>query len=148
MTKFSDLKIGTKLVAGFSILALLVILIGGIGYNGIRKIADAGDLILNKQVPIADYSMELAINLITTHDLLGEYLSNEQGLDGIEKKFHEAFATFREVYAEKNKLKLNNKEKNMVKEFGVKIDEYETAAKEMLIAHKEAEERQRRALGE
>ena len=81
MKLFSNITIRAKLLTGFSVLALLVVTIGAIGYNGISKVAKAGNIILDEQVPIADYSMELAINLITSRDLLGEYLSHEEGLD-------------------------------------------------------------------
>jgi methyl-accepting chemotaxis protein len=138
MTKFSDLKIGTKLIAGFSLLALLVVLIGGVGYNGIEKVARTGNLILEEQVPIADFSMELAIDLITTRDLLGEYLSREEGLDDIEAEFFDAFNVLRNLYAEKDQLNLTDEERNLVESFGAKLGKYEAAAREMMNAHKEA----------
>lgn len=138
MKSLKDLKIGTKLITGFSFLAFLVVLIGGIGYKGISQVAKSSDKILYEQVPIADYSMELAIKLITTRDLLGEYLSSEEGLDGIEKEFHEALAELQRHYDTKEKLLLDKEERETMDLFGAKMREYESIAREMLAAHKEA----------
>jgi methyl-accepting chemotaxis protein len=140
MALLSNVSIRAKLLTGFTVLALLVVMVGAVGYNGIKEVSEAADIILDEQVPIADFSMELAINLITTRDLLGEYLSDTEGLDGTEKEFDEAFAGLREEYAGKGKLILDREEEEKVDKFGDMMDDYEKAAREMLAAHKESVE--------
>jgi methyl-accepting chemotaxis protein len=136
MRLLANLKIGTKLITGFTFLALLVVVVGAIGYNGIKEVGRAADIILDEQVPIADFSMELAINLITTRDLLGEYLSHEEGLNGVEKEFDKAIDALRREYGGKNKLALDREEEEKAEAFGDLMDDYEKAAREMLAAHK------------
>jgi methyl-accepting chemotaxis protein len=138
MKLLANVTIRAKLIIGFSILAFLVVLTGTIGYNGITKVSQAADEILDIQVPIADYSMELAINLLTSRDLLGEYLAHEEGLDEIKAEFDEAIAGLEEEYALKDKLVLDKEEQEKIGLFGEKMAAYEKAAKEMLAAHKES----------
>jgi methyl-accepting chemotaxis protein len=138
MTLLENVKIKTKLFAGFTILAFLVVLVGVIGYNGITVIAHDADIILDEQVPVADFSMELAINLISSRDLLGEYLAHEEGLEEIEAEFDEAIAGLEEEYAIKDKLVLDKEEQEKIELFGEKMATYEKEAKEMLVAHKES----------
>jgi methyl-accepting chemotaxis protein len=138
MTLLENVKIKTKLIASFTVLAVLVVLIGAIGYNGISKVSESADQILDVQVPIADFSMELAISLITSRDLLGKYLSNDDGFDELEKEFSEAIARLRKEYAAKDNLVLDKEEQEKVESFGKKIAEYEKAAKGVLLAHRES----------
>ncbi|RJQ58308.1 MAG: HAMP domain-containing protein [Desulfobacteraceae bacterium] len=99
--KLKDIKVGTKLIAGFLAVAFLVAVVGAIGLNNIEKIASAADKILDEDVPVADASMESIISLITGRDLTGEFLLNKdpKKLDRLEKEFQDALNNFDKMTA-------------------------------------------------
>lgn len=70
----NKIKLGPKLIGGFFIVAIFIVIVGMIGLNGIKKVGRAADVILNKNVPIVDVSMKLQILLNRVRDLMGEYL--------------------------------------------------------------------------
>jgi methyl-accepting chemotaxis protein len=95
---FGDMKVGTKLLAGFIAVALLVAIVGGIGLMSIKNIGKQADIIMDEEVPMADASMEAMIALISGRDLMGEYMLTEDKaeLEAIEKEFHSTIANFEE----------------------------------------------------
>ncbi|MCK5734246.1 MAG: HAMP domain-containing protein, partial [Candidatus Latescibacteria bacterium] len=68
------INIGPKLIGGFIIVALIVVVVGVIGLNGIKTVGKSADVIMDEEMPIADASMELQIAMISARDLMGEYL--------------------------------------------------------------------------
>ncbi len=97
MKKFS---VAAKLITSFSVLAVLVAVVGILGFRGLTITGKATDLILDEKVPIADSSMEAMIALIEGRDLMGEFLlaEDEEKLDSIEKAFDDSLVSF-EKYA-------------------------------------------------
>ena len=71
--KIVDLKIGTKLVTTFVMVAILVAAAGVVGILMIGIIGTEMDTILDEKVPFKDVSMEAIIALISTRDACGEY---------------------------------------------------------------------------
>lgn len=65
------MKIGLKLIGSFSIVALLVAIVGSIGVFGLNKTGKATDIILDTKVPIVDASMECMVALISGRDVMG-----------------------------------------------------------------------------
>jgi methyl-accepting chemotaxis protein len=106
MKKFGDIKVGTKLITGFMIVACIAATIGFIGLNSIKTVGMAGDVILDEQVPLADASMESTIALISGRDAMGEFLLTEDlnELDQIESEYRESNTDFdsHSAYIEKN----------------------------------------------
>jgi methyl-accepting chemotaxis protein len=94
--RFADIKVGTKLAAGFLVIALVVAVVGGIGLFGIKTIGQEADNIMDREVPMADASMEAMIALISGRDLMGEFLltEDERELRGIESEFNRTLADF------------------------------------------------------
>jgi methyl-accepting chemotaxis protein len=70
MMKLGDIKVGTKLISGFLIVAVIAAIVGAIGVTNIKTIGMAADVIMDEQVPIADASMESTIALITGRDAM------------------------------------------------------------------------------
>jgi methyl-accepting chemotaxis protein len=58
MASLRNLKIRTKLISGFSIMILLLILTGYIGYNSMHKINDALDTVFATDMPSMDYLLQ------------------------------------------------------------------------------------------
>ena len=77
MKKLGDIGVGTKLITGFLVVAAIATMIGVIGIININKVAKAGDIILDEQVPLADASMESMIAVISGRDVMGEFLLTE-----------------------------------------------------------------------
>ncbi len=98
MMKLGDIKVGTKLITGFMVVAVIAAVIGVIGLSNITKVGKAGDIILDEQVPLADASMESMIAVISGRDLMGEFLLTEdaKALDGIEKEYLKTVSDFDE----------------------------------------------------
>ncbi len=91
MLKLSDVKIGTKLVAGFMIVAVLVAIVGVVGLSSLNTVMGTADAILDEGVPLADASMEGTIALLRNMDLLAEAMTS-----GSLEEIEEARSAFRD----------------------------------------------------
>ena len=80
MMKLGNIKVGTKLVSGFIIVAVLVGIVGMVGLNSLEKVMTTADVILDEQVPMADASMESTINLLAGGDAMAEFPDVDQVL--------------------------------------------------------------------
>ena len=96
MVGLENMKVGTKLIAGFLTVAVLAAVVGIIGLTNIKKIGKSADVIMDEQVPLADASMESIIALISGRDLMGEFLLTEdlKELDEIEKEYKQSINDF------------------------------------------------------
>ncbi len=94
--KLGDVKIGTKLLAGFFIITLLLAIVGIVSYFQLNTVMTAADSILDEEVPIADTVMEMKADLLTMQDLSAEYLLhvNLDKLAAMEKEFEELTRNF------------------------------------------------------
>jgi methyl-accepting chemotaxis protein len=77
MISLDNLRVGTKLIAGFLTVAVIAAVVGVIGLSNIKTIGGAADVIMDEQVPLADASMESIIALISGRDAMGEFLLTE-----------------------------------------------------------------------
>ncbi len=134
MEKFS---VAFKLIVSFSLLAILVGVVGFIGYRGLSTTGKATDVILEEKVPIADSSMEAMIALISGRDMMGEFLLTKDlaELDEIEKAFKESNASF-EQHA--NFLEENGTEEQriMVKKARQSMLGFQENAQELMEHHR------------
>jgi len=92
--KIKDLRIGTKMITAFLIVALLVAVAGVVGILMIRDIGAELDIILDTKVPFKDISMEAIIAVISTRDASGEYMLNTSGLAEIGTEIDETLMDF------------------------------------------------------
>ncbi len=90
------LKIGTKLIAGFMAVVVLMLVISLVAYFNLQTVAKSADEILDDEVPIADCSMEAMIAVISGRDVMGEYLlaNDLSKLDEIRKEYDEVVTDF------------------------------------------------------
>jgi len=87
-----NIKVGTKLIAGFLIIAVLVLCVGGIGYFTLKSTGQTANNILEVDVEGADASMESTINIISGRDALAEAMLSDdidevRAIAGEVKKF-------------------------------------------------------------
>lgn len=89
-------KLGVKLIAGFVIVASLIVLAGVVGMRGLGTVSDNAEVILTSLVPQADASMELIICAIESQDQAASYLleSEPSKLAEIRKTFDEGTRRF------------------------------------------------------
>ena len=92
--KLGDMKIGTKLITAFLLVAVLVLAAGGIGLYVQRSLGHEMDTVLSDKVPFKDVSMEAIIAVITGRDASAEYLLNTEGLADIASEIQESIADF------------------------------------------------------
>jgi len=94
--KLGDVKIGTKLLAGFFIITALLAVVGTVSYVQLNTVMTAADSILEEQVPVADAVMEMKTDLLEMQDLAAEYMLevNPAKLAEMEKEFEAASADF------------------------------------------------------
>lgn len=88
------LTIGKKLISGFVLLALLVVVAGFTGILMVQKVARSGEKVLNEDLPFADVAMEASIvaeKIVSTNRKL---LLAETGLDEIEAEITEYVEDF------------------------------------------------------
>lgn len=101
-----NIKVGTKLIAGFLIIAVLVLVVGGIGFLTLKSTSRTANEILNVDVEMADASMESIIALISGRDLLAEYMLSRDidELDDMKREFENFMSTYKEVSNELGEL--------------------------------------------
>ena len=89
MTNNKVMKVRTRLLLGFFLVAMLVATLGVICFISIGNVGRAADIILDEEVPLADNSMEATIDIVTGRDLMGEFLlsNSSTDLDDMEKEY-------------------------------------------------------------
>lgn len=79
--KFTDLKIGTKIMLGFGIVALITAAVGVIGYNGVNKVSQSFHEVAEVRMPSVEYLLEMETGLenyrVAQRTLLNPNLSKE-----------------------------------------------------------------------
>ncbi len=158
MLRIKNIKIGVKLITGFMIVTLLLFAVGFAGLNGVERIADAADVILDEEVPIADASMEMTIALISGRDAMGEYLlaTDLSKLDDIEAEFKQTLADF-DTFGEgivngvdRDGVKIvatdNAQIIALVEEADAYHEDFQEASLEMMASHRKSLEEEDRTL--
>jgi methyl-accepting chemotaxis protein len=94
--KLGDIKIGTKLLAGFFIVTLLLAGVGFVSYVQLNTVMEAADSILEHEVPIADTVMEAKAEILRAGDTLAEYMlePNPAKLGELENEFIQTMQKF------------------------------------------------------
>ena len=100
-----NLGLGTKIIAGYLIIIVFVVITGLVGYNGIKTVARSLVQVGDEEAPVANSSMEMQLALMTARDAMGEFKSattvlatdNAEVLNEIEAEYRttlEEFDTF------------------------------------------------------
>ncbi len=91
-----NIKIGTKLLAGFFLITALLAISGFVSYIQLNQVMSAADMILDEKVPIADTVMEAKAKVLQAGDALAEYmLEPDPGkLAGIESEYEQFMKEF------------------------------------------------------
>ena len=74
MISVKDMSMSRKLIGGFSIVVLLLAIVGLTGYNGITGINNELDEIVSNHVVMADHAMEMEISVLLASDAVSEYI--------------------------------------------------------------------------
>ncbi len=95
-----DWKIGSKLYAGFSLVTLVLIVVGGLGYRSVGNMSAKTTDILHS-VPLMDSAMEMKIAVARDMQMIMELLAatNQSELDEVWGE-HKAFAQMFDTYAD------------------------------------------------
>ncbi len=88
------ITIGKKLIGSFLSLALIVLIAGMTGLSMVKKVARSGDVIVEKDVPFMDVSMEAVIAAKSILNACSNYLQAETGLNRIEEEINEYLGDF------------------------------------------------------
>ncbi len=96
MDQARDMKISTKLIGGFIGVAVIAGIVGIVGVLNIGSIGAATDTILDREVPLADNSMEGMISLISGRDMMGETMLSDdlEEVKNIESEFLKTIEDF------------------------------------------------------
>jgi methyl-accepting chemotaxis protein len=111
MMRLKDIKVGTKLLAGFMAVASVVAVVGIIGLWNVFLISDKADVILDEKVPIADASMELTIVTTAQQAALHAYMAGEPEAKG---EYEAAGKEFQSVLRELKGLNLSGDQRDLV----------------------------------
>jgi methyl-accepting chemotaxis protein len=96
--KLGNIKVGTKLVAGFLIVAGFVAVVGMIGLQGMNTIMSAADHLMDVSAEMADAAMESNIAMLENRDMLAEIMRSDDlsEVAAAEAAFVENYAVFTE----------------------------------------------------
>jgi len=94
--KLNDIKIGTKLLAGFFIVTVLLAVVGVVSYLQLNAVMSAADRILDEEVPVADMVMEAKTEAVKAGDVLAEYMleTDPAKLAALESEFGQMMQKF------------------------------------------------------
>ncbi|MBU1737246.1 MAG: HAMP domain-containing protein [Proteobacteria bacterium] len=136
--KINDIKVSVKLIGAFLIVALIVAIVGVTGLITCNNVGKATDIILDEQVPLADATMESSIALISTRDLMGEFLLNDskETLDQAAMEFENNIKKLQDQLAF---LKNNGNDaiKEAVSQAESQVNQYITAGHSLMAEHRE-----------
>ena len=110
--RIADVKVGTKLISGFMLVALIVLIVGGVGIYNLKKVGDSANIIALDKAPIVDATMELTIALTEQQSALHAYMIGEFEA---KEEFEAAGMEFDNWLADIKGQNLSDHEKDMVK---------------------------------
>ncbi len=125
--KFRDLRIGTKIMTGFGLVALITLVVGIIGYIGVNRVSHSFHEVSDVRMPSVQYLLELELGLeeltVAHRTLLDPNLSEED-----KARQFQNIASARERYGKAMELfaplDQTDEEAVMWKEFQEKVKEW------------------------
>ena len=115
MLNIKDMSLSRKLLSGFSIVVVLLAIVGLVGYNGISEINSGLVGIISNDVVMADSVMEMKIAGLTASDSIGEQLLGEADA---REQFETSIKNFEEFESKINSMDLNDEEKKDMADIG------------------------------
>ncbi|MFZ3384490.1 MAG: methyl-accepting chemotaxis protein, partial [Candidatus Methanoperedens sp.] len=108
MLSIKDMPLNKKLLGGFGIVVVLLVIVGLVGYNGISVINSELAGIVNNDVVMADSAMEMKIAGLMASDSIGEQLL---GQSDAREQFKTSIKKFEDFESKINYMDLNDEEK-------------------------------------
>ncbi|MBI5093967.1 MAG: hypothetical protein HZB26_16190 [Candidatus Hydrogenedentes bacterium] len=99
---FKNMSLGTKIIVGYLVIILFVVITGGVGYDGIKRVAHSLFRVGDQEAPVVDMAMEMKVSLMAARDAMGEFKAvtaalatdNEAGVKAIEDEYRKTVADF------------------------------------------------------
>ncbi len=105
MLHINDLSLGKKLIGGFTLVIILLAIVGFIGYSGINTVGEHLDEVLNKRMVFADKSSELEMLVMDQQKLARDHINGNKEaaviFDENKKKIDAIIADLEEKGADK-----------------------------------------------
>jgi len=137
-----NIKIGTKLIGGFAVVALIVLLVGLFGWNGSRQlqghIHEIGDVRLPSIESLLEAEVALEELLLAQRTLMSEKLDADDR-DNYLEDFHEARAEYYEVWEHFLTLPATAEEERLSSQFEEEIADWAEVNDRWLELNKEFE---------
>ncbi|MHC4884603.1 MAG: methyl-accepting chemotaxis protein [Planctomycetota bacterium] len=97
--------IGVKVISGYMILVLFVLITGGVGYWGITNVAHSLFVLGDEEAPIVELANEMKLSLMTARSMMEEHkgatsvlaTDDEASLDSLEKGYQQTLNDFDEA---------------------------------------------------
>ena len=98
MKYLNNVSLNMKLIGGFLLVAAMVAVVGVTGMFGLNITGKNFDWVMDREVPLADASMEAMNAVISGRDIMGEYLLTEDlaKMDEIADEFKASVKKFDE----------------------------------------------------
>jgi methyl-accepting chemotaxis protein len=113
MISVKDMSMSKKLIGGFSIVVLLLTIVGLTGYNGITGINDELNIIVEDHVVMLQHSMDMQISGLLASDAVSEYIF---GNKAAKSEFNKEMTAFDQKIASLQQMNLNAEETKHVAE--------------------------------
>ncbi len=105
---FKNKSLGVKILTGYMIVVVFVMITAGVGYNGIENVAKSLFIVGDEEAPIIEMANEMKLSLMTARNTMEEFrgasstlaTDDESSLNAIEKDYQktlEDFDTFAEA---------------------------------------------------
>lgn len=129
------MTIGRKMLVGFLLVAGLTAATGWVAISKLNSVGIAMDAVTDEAVPVADFSMELTIALLSTQEIATEYAAKGTGLDEVAARLDKALARFDELLA--SEVPFDQVQLDIVAAVRETRDEYVSAVDAVMQAHRE-----------
>ncbi|MDW7727674.1 MAG: HAMP domain-containing protein, partial [Candidatus Methanoperedens sp.] len=138
MINIKDMSLSKKLIGGFSIVIILLVIVGITGYNGITGVIHEMDVIGN-HVGMADNAMEMQISALKASDAVSEYiLGNPDSMSEYRKSVNQ----FDSILSELQNMGMEGEELRGVEEINRLHGKSEVSAQVLFTAVDESDARQ------
>jgi methyl-accepting chemotaxis protein len=70
---FARLGIGTRILSGFMVVVALAVVVGGVGWFGIRTVSGSLHMVGDEEAPLVDQALDMKINMMAATTAMDEY---------------------------------------------------------------------------
>jgi methyl-accepting chemotaxis protein len=94
--------LGGKIISGYLLIVVLVLITGAVGYKGIRTVAHSLHVVANEEVPVVDMANEMKKSLMSARNSMEEYRGatatiatyDPAKIEEIQKEYRQALSDF------------------------------------------------------